>query len=106
MTTSATLKLTTGQGITVERDARGAWDGAARCPVEGCTEPAIHVRCYNDEIRQEDLGAGGVWERAPAWCRGRHDAPIGELRMRIVVVPGVLIPMGLGEPETFRCRIY
>ena len=103
---TATITLTSGQAVTVVQSPTGAWDGEARCPVAGCTERAIHVRCYPAEVRQEDLGAGGVWEYAPAWCRGRHDAPIGVLRMRIVVVPGVLRPMGEGEPEIFRCRIY
>lgn len=103
---TATLILTTGAEVAVVRSETGAWDGLARCPVAGCTEPAIHVRAYPEEVRQEHRGAGVVWEVAPAWCRGRHDAPIGTLRMRLVENVGVLRPMGIGEPEAFRCRIY
>lgn len=104
--TTATLVLTTGAEVAVVRSETGAWDGVARCPVAGCTEPGIHVRAYPEEVRREGTATTGLWEVAPAWCRGRHDAPIGMLRMRFIENPGVLIPMGVGEPETFRCRIY
>lgn len=103
--TTAALTLTNGTVLTVVRGPTGAWDGEARCPVRGCSEPAIHVRCYDEEITRT-VSEGRIHERAPAWCRGRHDAPIGELAIEVVENPGVLVPMGVGEPEVVRVRIY
>jgi len=95
-----TLHLNDGSSCDVTRPSpEASWRGPASCPVCGLTP--IRVRAYHDDPPGPDkLG----FLTAVAWCAGRHEEPVGYLRER--VVPGVLVPMGVGKPETFRPRIY
>lgn len=63
-----------------------SWRADVSCPV--CALRPIRVRAYD---------ASG-----DAWCAGRHDAPVGRLEPG----PAPLRPMGMGEPEVFRGRVY
>lgn len=63
-----------------------SWRADVACPV--CGLRPIRVRAYD---------ASG-----DAWCAGRHDAPVGRLQHGLAP----LRPLGMGEPETFRGRVY
>ena len=76
-----------------------SWEADIACPV--CALRPIRVRAYYDDPRAPVV-LGFV--SSYAWCRGRHDKPVGTLRTR--EVPNALVFMGVGEPEVFRCRIY
>lgn len=98
----ATLVL--GDGNTVEAtrvDVSADWIADVACPV--CTARPVKVRGYADELKSNERRS---W--APAWCSGRHDAPIGTLEVvKAPVDHHTLRFMGIeGQEETFRCRIY
>jgi len=96
---SVHLILNSGDSCEVTRPSPSAsWVGSIACPI--CGLSPIRVRAYNDD---PPIDAAPGFVTATAWCAGRHEA-VGYLREP--AKPGVLVPMGVGEPEAFRCRIY
>lgn len=96
---SVQLIFTDGSACDVTRSGpESSWVGTVACPV--CGINPIRVRAYDDDPPAPHR-TGFV--SALAWCAGRH-ASVGILREP--AMPNVLVPMGVGEPEAFRCRIY
>lgn len=88
-----------GSSCDVSRKSpESSWVGPVACPI--CGLNPIRVRAYSDDPPAPSR-TGFV--TALAWCAGRH-ASVGILREP--AMPSWLVPMGVGEPETFRCRIY
>ena len=99
----ASLVLASGERVEVVRqDVEDDWIVYTPCPTCGATP--IRCRAYPDEVQENEKRS---W--APAWCSGRHDAPIGTLEIERVGPRDhhTLRFMGVpGQEETFRCRIY
>lgn len=97
--TEATFSLPDGSQHQARRASpEESWEVDVACPVCGL-EP-LRCRGYDDEVRRRDGRL--VW---PAWCRGRHDRPIGELS--IPEPPGeLLLFMGVVPDRFIRARIY
>ncbi len=84
------MKLRIGDAVAeaTQPEPGASWRAALSCPE--CGLSPVRVRAY-------DSGS-----RVAAWCAGRHPAPIGWLEPDA----HVLCMLGVGEPETFRGRIY
>ena len=99
----ASLVLASGEQVEARReDVEDDWIVWTACPT--CQVTPIRCRAYPDEVQENEKRS---W--APAWCSGRHDAPIGTLEIERVGPRDhhTLRFMGVpGQEETFRCRIY